>query len=797
MNKESIITRIAWGFCILAGIALSLKSLREPDLWWMYRTGEWMLENGQVTKTDPFSYTFAGAEWVNVKWLFEIIIATGKGLFGVEFIFVLQAIVTSLILFLFYKTSLLIKENLSQNQQNASLPFVGLVLAALLLLFTVDFRMIGRPEMTSHLMVSAYLFLFWKYHYAPSKMIFALIPLQMLWANMHEGFGTGMILMLGYLAATWVQHFYLKKKNQPTEMPKLLTMAVVGALAAIVLNPRGYQMWLHPLEIFNQLENNQYTTELASIDKALYWEKEAYLSMFFITISLAFLVLTPFLFRQTITKEVVTTTKDKNKKEITTTKTVTETLPVNWLLTNVQKYGLGNGLVFLMLFYLSTTAYRNIPFFIIAAAPILAMALDYGIEKIKSPKWLSPLALVLVLCFYTSIVSGKYHEWAESRDIYGLQVLSSHNPVGAAQFIQDNKITGRCFSDYLTSSYLLWKLQPEFKTFIDLRDLDIFPMEFFSEFINMTAIPAKFEEKDDSLDFDYVVLFRPQFATLHKYLVESPEYDLVFADPVACVYLKNKAQNQTLIAKYGFTANGFKDIFSNLTPVQSTMFPYTISKILNPFYIPTNYAETDIDAIASSFYLNLKHTNLAIQRANASVQSGKQPWGGNELLGNIYNNFAFAPETPDSLRKDYIKKANYHYNQALATNPTYVGAMIGKATISMQQQDFQTAINYFNQVLEIDPKHLTAIQYMGMCYKFLANQNRQDPAYLQQWLDYMLLLDRLNPSNPYILLDIGIAYCLLKDCPNAVEYLKGIIEVPGLPAEELKTAKRCIQQCGS
>ena len=67
MKSKLTLGKIAWVFCILAGIALSLKAIREPDLWWMYRTGEWMLENGQVTKTDPFSYTFAGVYWINVK----------------------------------------------------------------------------------------------------------------------------------------------------------------------------------------------------------------------------------------------------------------------------------------------------------------------------------------------------------------------------------------------------------------------------------------------------------------------------------------------------------------------------------------------------------------------------------------------------------------------------------------------------------------------------------------------------------------------------------------------------------
>ena len=97
MKHQSILHKVAWALCLLTGIVLSLKAIREPDLWWMYRTGEWMLEQGQVTRQDPFSYTFEGVEWINVKWLFEILISLAKNAFGVEFIFVFQALVTLVI----------------------------------------------------------------------------------------------------------------------------------------------------------------------------------------------------------------------------------------------------------------------------------------------------------------------------------------------------------------------------------------------------------------------------------------------------------------------------------------------------------------------------------------------------------------------------------------------------------------------------------------------------------------------------------------------------------------------------
>lgn len=802
MNKQSTIARIAWGVCLLVGVVLSLKALREPDLWWMYRTGEWMLENGQVTKADPFSYTYAGTEWINVKWLFEVLITCGKNWFGVEFIFVFQAMVTLLILFFVYQSANLIKRAISPKNPQTSSPFAGLILVSLLLLFSIDFRLIGRPEMTSHAMVAAYLFLFWRYYYQPSKLIFWLIPLQILWTNMHEAYGTGVVLMLAYVGASWIHYLYASKKGLALEAPKLLSIAVVAALAGIVLNPRGIQMWWHPFEIFTQLDQNQYTTELASIWKIAYWEKEAYLNLLFLVGSLLFVLLFPFPQQKVQAANPSSTVHKSSKKKGKKASKTTQQPPkaklslLAWWQVNLQKFGLGNGLLFFMLFYLSTTAYRNIPFFLIASAPILAVATDTFFEKLRSPKWLHPLLLCLAIVFYSTIITGQYHKWTNSRDTYGLQVLSSHNPVGAAQFIQDHQIKGTCFADYLTSAYLLWKLQPDFKTYIDLRDLDIFPTSFFADFAKMTAIPKEFDAKDDSLHFDYVVLFRPQFLNLHKHLLASEKYDLVFVDPVACVYLKRTPEQETLIEQYGYSSNNSKDIFSNLPLVESSTIPYWISKLFNPLYQPTDYSETDLNAIAGSYYLGLKQTNLAFERAKASIASGVEPWKGHELLGNIYNNFAFHQETKDSLRQVYIQQASYQYSQAIQIKPDYISAIIGKATLFMQQQDFPTAIHLFHQVLEQDPNHAQSLRYLGMCYKILANKNGQDKANTEQWLNYTLRLNQVTPNNPYILLDIGIAYCALGDCPKSVEYLKKIINVPNLPPEEFKSAKRCMKSCG-
>ena len=98
-QKRFSLSNIAIFFLYLSCIALSIKSMREPDIWWMYRTGEWMITTVLLRLVIP-SRTFLGTEWINVKWLFEILITFNRWLWGPEGIFIIQAIVSCFVLFL-------------------------------------------------------------------------------------------------------------------------------------------------------------------------------------------------------------------------------------------------------------------------------------------------------------------------------------------------------------------------------------------------------------------------------------------------------------------------------------------------------------------------------------------------------------------------------------------------------------------------------------------------------------------------------------------------------------------------
>ena len=282
-----MLNRVNWYILLAIAFVLCLKSVREPDLWWMYKTGDWMLANMQPTYSDPFSYTMEGTNWINVKWLFEVLISILKNLAGPEIIFVLQGLVTFDIMLLMGKTSSKLADK--QQIQKGGAYMAALVFTGILALISMDFRLIGRPEMISHLFTADFLFLFvlW-YHKRDTKWIFALVPLMMLWANLHEGFGTGMVLIVAFLAGNWIEYYW----RGNVEKPMNLTWASLAALVAIVVNPRGPEMWLHPYNIFTQLNENQYTTELFSYKNPEYWQKEAYLNIIFMLIAASVILFT-------------------------------------------------------------------------------------------------------------------------------------------------------------------------------------------------------------------------------------------------------------------------------------------------------------------------------------------------------------------------------------------------------------------------------------------------------------------------------------------------------------------------
>ncbi len=760
-----MLARISNFLIIFLTIAFCIKSLREPDLWWMFRTGEWILANGQVPQQDIFSYTHAGVEWVNVKWLFELIITFIKNIGGAELVFLLQAATTLGILFLCKKIYITQQQKINKTAHNGIFYFVFLFA-----LIAIDFRLIARPEMCSHILTASFLYIFYKYEQEKNiKILYSLIPLQVLWANLHEGFGTGMVLMGAWSLGLWLNYFFDKNvKKEAASTPIFANLIAAIALLSVVLHPYGLRMLWHPYYIYTQLQDNKFTTELLSFSNPAYWNIEAYLNISFLLISLL-----GFIFI------------NKNKQVSIFKNIFNNISPAIFLL-----YGL--------LFYLSLTAYRNIVFFIIISLPFVAQTIQVFLEKYllhKTKLNFNYVSIVATVVLYLGIITGVYQQIKGSKDIYGLQVLNTHNPVGAADFLIANKLEKqKTFSDYLTSSYLLWRLQPDFKTYIDLRDLDIFPASFFQTFAEATVLPTSFDQQDSIYNFNQVVLYRPQFAALHQYLINSERYDLVFVDAVAAVYLKKNAENQVIINQFGFVANNKKDIFSNLSANQSSGLANAVSKIFNPLFAVSDNSEVNNNLLAGEFYKTVGETNLALVAAQKATAYKTNKWQAHELLANIFNSELGKIQDPTQ-RSTYIQNATVEYDKALKINPKAANSFLGKGLLLIQQNQHGAAITLLKQAVEIEPNNFQANKWLAFCYKLLYFNQSQNQTNLDNWLLYAHKLDKLNPENPFITFDLGLAYCVKNKCTEANFYLQKVKSFPQFSPDEQKSLQDCLKKC--
>ncbi|RYD58390.1 MAG: hypothetical protein EOP56_05605 [Sphingobacteriales bacterium] len=595
----------------LVAFALGMKQMREPDIWWQILSGQWMLEHGAITRADMFSYTMQGTPWTNVKWLYEIFIAGLVNMLGPHGLVLLQAIVNVVIVLLIGKTAKFIARYFGKEARYSAIAIVALAFLAI-----VEYRMASRPEMFSHLFCALYLYLFWKNPDLKWRGLIWLVPLQCLWANMHEGYPVG-VVMIGVFAAGSFLSYLLSKEKDALQQAMRVSITLVASILVILLNPNTIVLWKQPFEIYRQVWANKYTTELYSWSQAEYWTIQAKAHIGLLVLALVYWGV-----------QIAGIIKSKR---------------INPVLA-------GYLLLVPAMGYLSLTANRNIPFAQIVLFPSIVLLLtDVAgrLAKGNAEKQTRNAAIAVSLIaaiFYISIVNNSYYKATDSVNRFGAHVNMLHNPTGASAFIKDNKLQGPAFSDYFISSYLLWDLYPQFKSYIDLRDLDIFPASFFDNYMELHEHPEKFYSLDSQYNFNYVVVSTGQLVGMQRLLYWGKGYNLVYVDPVSAVFLKtnevNRSVNENLSIQRLFTWPQEPD-----EPGWAT----AITKLMNPM---NEYEEEDerYTSIQSAmFYNQVQNYPLAVKLLKQDLGSFDGEALGYSTLSSIYKDFA--EHTPDATQK--------------------------------------------------------------------------------------------------------------------------------------------------
>lgn len=216
---------------VFALVLFAPQVLNDGDTYLHITAGRWMLENRAVERIDFFSYTFAGRPWLTHEWLAEVIMAlayVAAGWSGCVFLFALVSAIA------IWSMGMHLARWLSG-------PTLVIVLILSLSCMTGSF--LARPHLfawpllviwTAHLVRAA------EEHRRPP---WWLLPLMVLWANLHASFLFGLMLLLPMM----VEDAWGRQSIRATARDWLPFAAL--ALAASLLTPHGIEGLLFPFKL--------------------------------------------------------------------------------------------------------------------------------------------------------------------------------------------------------------------------------------------------------------------------------------------------------------------------------------------------------------------------------------------------------------------------------------------------------------------------------------------------------------------------------------------------------------------
>ncbi|HOP26358.1 MAG TPA: tetratricopeptide repeat protein [Candidatus Sabulitectum sp.] len=167
----------------MAAVLYSMTPVHNGNFFWHLRNGIDIVETGEIRTADPFTWTMHGALWIQHEWLAESAMALAWIHGGEAGPVVLKALFIGLSVLLAFRASL---------REGGDPSFAFIFGAAWLAL--AQPRWIARPHFFSIFFFSAFLYVLSLKIRSPWKLTLILLPVQILWVNVHAGFVMGVFL---------------------------------------------------------------------------------------------------------------------------------------------------------------------------------------------------------------------------------------------------------------------------------------------------------------------------------------------------------------------------------------------------------------------------------------------------------------------------------------------------------------------------------------------------------------------------------------------------------------------------
>ncbi len=559
-RHEKILFPVLVVFVFLAG----LSKIGDYDIFFHLRTGSEMLSSGRLSHAiDPFALS-TSSPMSNTAWLSDIIFYIVHSASGVWGLVVFKALVIAAVFYVL----LGIMRLLSRQQGRGGNAFVFFAMLVVTV-FAIRMRMFVRPFIFEYLFLalSLYLLQTWrvkaesgveKRRKARRNFLILLPVIQVFWTNMHPSCIVGIALAGIFLTAEAGRFVFQRSQFSRKRLLTFLTATVLVVIATLI-SPRGIEAIIFP---FTHTGKGLYMANIAEWQPLTFAHLTGYNLRYtwgFCVLALACVV--SFLYR---------------------------------LLHRNEKVELTEVLLFLVFLVMAIKRIRFTAEFSIVLAPVAATGISKIVNSISRKvkdgggrqsqeqeseargagqhrpalTCLSVVCvLLLALVFYVSIFKSTTYA-------FGAGLKKRVFPVTAVNFLIENGIKGNMYNSLGYGGYLMWRMYPEHKVFIDGRN-EVYSQDFYSDYLEAHTDSHIFQKVVRKYNIDWVILeYSRDYSRKERmpHLASNPNWALVYFDRVAMVYARRGPVNRELINNYEYKYIRPNDLNpSYLTPALTTV----------------------------------------------------------------------------------------------------------------------------------------------------------------------------------------------------------------------------------
>lgn len=480
--------RYAPAFVVLAIVLADSVQRADTDLWGHVRFGQIMLSTGRLIRHDIFSYSAPGSLWINHEWLTQVIMAwcyNGLGVVGLK---IFKFVCASAIV-------LLLTAGLAETGAALDIQLAVLFSTSLAIPGWIEFR----PQLADYICLAAILAMLGRNVRGRRAHLWLVLPIMVLWANLHAGFIVGVGALGLYAGVVGAQELWDGRRPTRGINLGLLTLA---ALAVTLINPYGIGEWYIVLHKVRNPLTMRFTVEFQSF----FWQLKHGQTEF----TLAGII--PYIFQVGLMAAlvlgfVVTPRRDD--------------LPLVAIALLMSVGGL--------------YVIRNMPLAAIACAAPVAYHLDLAMTRLRRRRSDSSRGRAAVPVQIAALAGAGF--LIVQHGIFSPRLPAYEKvPAGAVEFMNRHHLHGNILCQYVWGVYVIWHEAPRSKVFFDSFELR-YPQSVRNDYLAFAFHGgAKAQAMLTRYPHNYVLVKTKDHT--YRFMAKQLGWKLIYRDPVSALFAR-------------------------------------------------------------------------------------------------------------------------------------------------------------------------------------------------------------------------------------------------------------------